>query len=130
MKTHTALTLLLTLASGVAGAAEADLVSIVWGADGRFAHEAMVPPSKFVEICGQLPAGTNVDWAFDAAGPLNFNIHFHEGKQVRYPAKQDQVAKADGTLRAEIEQDYCWMWTNKAARAATLKLTLKRTEMR
>lgn len=130
MKTSIALSLLLTLASAVASAAEADLVSIAWSADGRFAHEATVPPAKFVEVCGQLPAGTNVDWAFDAAAPLNFNIHFHEGKQVRYPAKQDQVAKADGTLRAQVDQDYCWMWTNKTPRPATLKLTLKRTETR
>lgn len=130
MKTSIAFSLLLILATGVAVAAEADLVSIAWGADGRFAHEAKVPPSKFVEVCGQLAAGTSIDWSFEAAAPMNFNIHYHEGKDVRFPAKQDQATQAKGTLKAEIAQDYCWMWTNKSASSASLKLTLKRNEAR
>jgi hypothetical protein len=81
-------------------------------------------------LCGKLAVGAKVQRQFDAPAPLNFNIHFHEGKQVRFPAKQDQVAKADGTLRAEVDQDYCWMWTNKSASSASLKLTLKRNEVR
>ncbi|HEX5683152.1 MAG TPA: hypothetical protein VFY73_03865 [Ideonella sp.] len=126
MKIRHALPLFLSLAAGAVDAAETDLVSINWSPEGRFVHETTLLASRFIEVCGQLAAGSRIDWAFEAAAPLNFNIHFHEGKQVRFPAKRDQVTKADGTLRAEVAQDYCWMWTNKTAADAQMKLTLKR----
>lgn len=128
MKHRSALALLITLAAGTTGAASAELVPIDWGPDGRFAREASLPATKFVELCGPLAAGSRIDWTFEATAPLNFNIHYHEGKDVRFPAKQDQVAKADGTLRVEVDQAYCWMWTNKSAKDARLKLTLKRNQ--
>jgi len=85
-----------------------------------------VPAAKFVEVCGKLPAGARVASVIDATGPLNFNIHFHEGKKVIFPAKQDGVAKSDGALDVKVDQDYCWMWSSKALQAATLKLQLER----
>lgn len=119
-------TLALAAASGFAKAADAGLVSIEWTPEGVFAKELTVPATKFVEVCGKLPAGVTVAWAFDATGPLNFNIHFHEGKKVVFPAKQDGIPKSDGALHVKVDQNYCWMWSNKAAQAQTLKLELKR----
>lgn len=106
--------------------AAAELVSIEWGADGRFAKTLSLPAGQLAEACGQLPAGAKVQWAFEAGAALNFNIHFHDGPKVLYPAKQDGVAQAGGTLDAQVAQDYCWMWTNKTAGPATLKLELTR----
>ena len=40
---------------------------------------------------------------------MDFNVHYHEGKDVRFPAKRAQVSKADGTLDVSVDQDYCWM---------------------
>ena len=117
---------MLVATAGTATATEPELVSIEWSPSGTFAHEAAIPPGKFVEVCGKLPARTQVAWQFDAGAPLNFNIHFHEGKKVRFPAKRDQVARSGGTLNAKVDQDYCWMWTNEAPTATTLKLNLKR----
>lgn len=104
----------------------ADLVPLEWNADGRFAKELTLPASGFVEVCGKLSAKTQVHWQFDASAPLNFNVHFHEGKKVHFPAKQDQVKKAADVLLVKLDQDYCWMWTNKARREATLKLDLRK----
>jgi len=118
--------LALAVACGAAQAADAALVPLEWTAAGEFIRDLTVPATRFVEVCGKLPAGARVAWAFDASGPLNFNIHFHEGKKVVFPAKRDAVAQADGVLDVRAEQDYCWMWTNPAPRAATLKLELKR----
>lgn len=126
MKTKLILSLALAMSFGAARAADAGLVDIDWSADGEFAKELTVAPTKFVEVCGKLSADTKVSWAFDASEPLNFNVHYHEGKKVIFPAKQDGVAKADGVVQAKAPQDYCWMWTNKAAAPATLKLELKR----
>lgn len=104
----------------------AELVPIEWDAGGRFAKALAVPAGKLAEVCGKVPAGAKVQWQFDAGTALNFNIHFHDGPKVYYPVKQDGAAQASGTLDAQVEQDYCWMWTNKSATATTLKLELVR----
>lgn len=104
----------------------ADLVPLKWDADGRFAKELTVPAGAFVEVCGKLAVNTQVNWQFDATAPLNFNVHYHEGKKVHFPAKRDQVKKAADVLLVNLDQDYCWMWTNKTQGAATLKLGLRK----
>lgn len=126
MNLHRLIASLAACASCTWVAANPALVPIEWNASGHFAHQAEVPAGKFVEVCGRLPAGTKVQWRFDASGPLNFNIHFHEGEKVRYPAKQDGTARASGTLDAAASQDYCWMWTNKSQAPADLRLDLGR----
>jgi hypothetical protein len=106
--------------------ARAELVPVAWDANGRFAHDATVAPGKFVEVCEKLAQGTRIAWAYDAAAPLDFNIHYHEGKQVRFPAKQDASAAGRGLLEAAVGQDYCWMWTNRQPGAARLSMKLER----
>ena len=65
-------------------------------------------------------------WDFEASTPVDFNVHYHEGKDVVFPAELSAVASAKGTLNTKIEQDYCWMWSNKSAAAATLTVNLRR----
>ena len=83
-------------------------------------------PGKFVEACEKLPVGAKIAWRFESGAPLDFNIHYHEGQDVRFPARKDQVAASEGTLDVQRAQDYCWMWTNKGTAATPLKVTLKR----
>jgi hypothetical protein len=109
-----------------AAAARAELGDIEWLADGSAAREFQVAPGKFAEWCGKLQRGEKVQWTFEAAGPLNFNVHYHLGKDVRFPAKQDGIAKAQGTLDVLLDQDYCWMWTNKSASTVALKAGLRK----
>jgi hypothetical protein len=125
MRSHVLFALPLLLATTFTAAA-ADLVELEWSADGSFSKEMTVPAGKFVEACGKLPAKTKVAWSFESGGPTDFNIHFHEGKKVRFPAKKSAVSKADGTLDAKVEQDYCWMWTNKGSVDASLQFKLTR----
>lgn len=103
-----------------------DLIDIDWRADGSFERELTVPAGKFAEVCGKLAANATVAWRFDAAAPLDFNIHFHEGKKVEYPEKRAGVSQASGSLKVAAPQDYCWMWRNKAAKEARLTLSLRR----
>jgi hypothetical protein len=126
MKIAHLLTGLLALAAASSESVAAELVPIEWDAGGRFAKALAVPAGKLAEVCGKLPAGAKVQWQFDAGTAMNFNIHFHDGPKVHYPVKQDGVAQSGGTLEAQVEQDYCWMWTNKSATAATLKLEFVR----
>jgi hypothetical protein len=117
------LSLLLAL---VSAAAQAEIIDIAWSGEGRFERRMAVAPGKFAEICGRLTRADAVDWRFEASGPLNFNIHYHEGKDVRYPERRDAVAGASGRLQVALDQDYCWMWTNKSGQAVDLNVRLTR----
>jgi hypothetical protein len=106
--------------------ARADIVEIGWQPNGRMERAVAVAPGKFVELCGRLDNGQAVDWSFESDAPMDFNIHYHEGKQVIFPAKQDQVAHARGQLAVAVDQHYCWMWRNKSTTTAQLRVLLQR----
>lgn len=117
--------LTVALMSGLAFASS-PIVDIAWSTDGRFAHKATLAAGKFVELCGKLAVGENVRWNFTAAEPVDFNIHYHVGKDVVFPAKQAQVAAGRDVLRVAAAQDYCWMWTNKGTQPVSLTVELAR----
>ncbi|TDP64095.1 hypothetical protein [Roseateles toxinivorans] len=108
------------------GTAHAELVDIRWNDAGRFEYQAQIAPAKFAEVCGKLGKGQRVDWSFRAERPTQFNIHYHESKQVVYPAKVDGASAAEGQLNPALDQDFCWMWSNKTDKPIALTLTLQR----
>lgn len=122
MRKHLPIAALLAVLSG----AHAEVVDIRWSDTGLFEHKGPVAAGKFVELCGKLPAGLAVRWDFEADLPVDFNVHYQVGKDVVFPNKLSAVASAKSTLVTMIEQDYCWMWTNKAAVASTLSVHLRR----
>jgi len=107
-------------------AASAEVIDIAWDAQQVFSRKVEVAPAKFVEVCGKLAAPTKVAWEFEASAALNFNVHYHEGKDVRFPAKQDGTAKLQGELKVDHDQDYCWMWTNKGKTPVSLTFSFKK----
>ena len=109
-----------------ASQAHAELIDIDWNASQRFERKLNIAPGKFAEVCGALQQGHGVSWRFDADGALNFNIHYHVGKDVHYPARADAVRSQQGELAVPAPQDYCWMWTNKTAGVVALQLELAR----
>lgn len=109
-----------------AGPAAAEIVDIEWTSDGRFVHRGAVAAGKFVEVCGKLPVGLKVGWEFETASPVDFNVHYHEGKAVIFPAQLSAVTHAKELLDVKSEQDYCWKWTNKASSPTTLVVALQR----
>jgi hypothetical protein len=121
---YTTLAATLVLVAGHVQATE--LMSIEWTPAGVFKRELTVPAGKFAEVCGKVPAKSAVAWNFDADAPLDFNIHYHQGKKVEYPAKLAEVSKGSDTLKTDTEQDYCWMWSNKTGKDARLMLSLQR----
>lgn len=106
--------------------AQAQLIEIRWSDAGAFAHQGPIAAGKFVEICGKLSAGSQVQWDYEAGAPVDFNVHYHLGKDVVYPSQQSAALRGKDVLAVKIDQDYCWMWTNKSARATTLALRLHR----
>ena len=106
--------------------AASHIVEIAWSRDGAFAHSASVEPGKFVELCGKLAPGDAIRWEFAASVPVDFNIHYHVGKEAEFPAKQAQVNSGQDTLRVAVREDYCWMWSNKSASRARIDVRLQR----
>lgn len=104
----------------------ADLINIEWDGQGRFQRTLQVAPGKFAEVCGKLSQGQTIGWSFVSSDVLNFNVHYHEGKKVVYPEKKDEVTQLSGELKVPVDQDYCWMWSNKGRANAPLTLQLKK----
>jgi hypothetical protein len=120
-----AASLFLTLLLPVAASAE--IVDIKW-TDGTFAHKTSIAPTKFLEVCGKQKTGDVVQWKFIGNAPADFNIHYHVGKDVSYPENRKAVASAEGSLVAPLDQDFCWMWTNKSAQVLALDVKLQQVK--
>ena len=103
----------------------AEIVDLDW-VDRSFTRDASIAPQKFLEVCGALKKGETVAWQFKASAATDFNIHYHVGKKVTYPQKRKGVASATGQLVVPIDQDYCWMWTNKGGEPVSMSVTLKK----
>ena len=113
-----------TSALVLSAVSHAEIVDVKWDATGKFERTQSIAPGKFVEICENLPKGSAVKWEFKASAPVNFNVHFHQGKEVSFPEKQDGVSELQGTLVTPSKEDYCWMWTNKGEAASNIHVLL------
>lgn len=109
-----------------AAVARAEIIELHWQDAGRFERGLTIAPGKFAEICGPLEVGQVVRWSFEADRAVNFNVHYHVDKDVRYPAKKENVERLQGDLAVDSRQDYCWMWTNKTTAPTNLSVTLTR----
>ncbi len=74
--------------------------------------EKNIPPGKVHEECMELGAPRKLNYSFKSKSPLNFNIHYHAGKDVFYPVKRDEVAGIREEFRPTSKQEYCLMWSN------------------
>ena len=107
--------------------ASANIVDIKWNGD-TYAHKASIAPKKFLEVCGKLKKGESVAWQFKGNAATDFNIHYHVGKDVTYPENRKGVASADGTLAVSLDQDFCWMWSNRSEQPIELEVSLKQVK--
>lgn len=107
-------------------AAVADVVDIRWGSAGRFEHSQTIAAGKFAEVCTKLSKGQSIAWTFKSSQPTAFNIHFHEGKKVEFPAKMEGAKSAEAVLYVALEQDYCWMWANKTVESVELTFSVQK----
>jgi len=69
---------------------------------------------KIHEECMRLEKGQARRYEWKSSAKVDFNIHYHEGQEVFYPTKRDDVSKGRGRFKAKVAQEYCWMWTAKA----------------
>ena len=86
--------------------------------------QVIVPAGKFVELCTILRRGRVVSWQFKADSITDFNIHYHVDQRVAYPEQLSKVKQAGGRLVVEVDQAYCWMWTNRSAAPIAIEVSL------
>jgi len=119
--------LAIVLAAGLPAVhAASHLVDIQWDPQGVFRHRATVAPGKFVEVCGRLDAGSAVRWSFEAGAPVDFNIHYHVGKDVVYPVRTKGAGRGSARLAVKSTEDYCWMWSNPGTAGVAVGVELRR----
>ena len=71
-----------------------------------------IKPLGIHEDCMELVPGQILDYSFETSKPVDFNLHFHEDKNVSYEISKDGVSADKGTFVCEKKQHYCLMWTN------------------
>ena len=112
----------------LAGAgAHSEIIELKLAPGEAFERSLSIEPKRFVEVCGALKVGEVIEWQFEAAQALDFNLHYHVGKAVEYPEKRPAQRQAQGRFEPRLDQDYCWMWVNKGSAPSLLKLRLHRT---
>jgi hypothetical protein len=119
--------LLFALACSVS-TSQAELITFKLDANLSYKTQSNVPPGKFSEVCGKLKKGNLIRWQFDSSAPLDFNIHYHEGKEIIFPYKMNNIKSAKEELLISLDQDFCWMWTNKSSEAVKLEMTLRNVQ--
>ena len=124
LHTVTKIAMLASSALSLSSVSHAEIIAVKWDTLGKFERTQQIAPGKFVEFCDKLPKDSTVTWQFKASAPLNFNVHFHQGKAVTFAEKQDSVSELQGTLVAPRDEDYCWMWTNKGDAASNVRALL------
>ena len=77
----------------------------------------VIAPYEWHEECMHLDIGDRVEFAFEATEPVDFNVHYHEGKTVVMPIVRDKTRADAGVFAPPLAQDYCLMWEAGAAGA-------------
>lgn len=105
----------------------AQMVDIKW-THRTFSHETTIRLKKFLEVYGKQKIGDSVPRQFKGSAVTNFNIHHHVGKEVSYPENRKGVASAEGSFVAPLDQDYCWMWSNRSLQPIDIGVDLKQAK--
>jgi hypothetical protein len=79
--------------------------------------DATLEPRKMLEFCAKLTAGEQRRFHWKSSAAVDFNIHHHEGSEPIYAMKREAMRGDGGTFTAKAEQEYCWMWTARNAKA-------------
>jgi hypothetical protein len=77
------------------------------------------------EYCVTLKPGQLLSYSFQSSNELEFNIHYHDGKQVVFEKGPLNSNVIKDEFRASQKANYCWMWSNKTPKKQTLDYKVK-----
>lgn len=86
----------------------------------------VIAPGKSAELCGTVEPRLPVEWQFQANGPLEFNIHRHDGNEIVYATRSYRTRELNGRFSPTLQRDWCWMWTNESSAEVAVRVSLKR----
>jgi hypothetical protein len=69
-------------------------------------------PLEFREYCVEMAAQDEIQYDFQSDRPVEFNIHYHQGIQIRYPVQLDGITVHADKFVAGVNRLYCLAWTN------------------
>jgi hypothetical protein len=78
--------------------------------------ETVLEPKKDFEVCTKMEKGETRRYHWKADNAVDFNVHYHRGKEVTYPVKRTSMRADGGSFTAKEADEYCWMWTAKNAK--------------
>jgi hypothetical protein len=84
--------------------------------------EVILPVKKVHEECMELAVGKTLKFQYEANAELEFNLHFHHGKEVTYPLK-GKYSNYSNSYTATQRNDFCLMWQNKTGEPVKLQST-------
>ena len=70
-------------------------------------------PYEFRELCFDLDTRDEVRYDFRSDQPVAFDIHYHDGLNIRFPVKLPPVTVHADRFVATRSQSYCLMWRNQ-----------------
>lgn len=100
------------------------LCSAALAGEGPGPYSFTLSGKAFDERCLHLDAGQSIQYRFKASAPVDFNIHYHRGKDVVFPVRKAGVREASGTFKAKGADGYCLMWEHKGSGSAAVEGTL------
>ena len=77
------------------------------------------------ERCLQAAAGSTLEFSFEGANPVDFNIHHHpdQGPTV-FAVRETAIASLAKVVPIASGGEYCFQWTNSATYAADYPIEL------
>lgn len=85
-----------------------------------------VPARGFGEHCVKLESGESARYRFRASGEVDFNVHYHPGKEAVYLVRNAATQSAEGVVMAPSADTYCLMWERKSDGAVRVDGALER----
>ena len=87
-----------------------------------YTKNPLIEPRKSYEACMWLSPGDRLYYKFTSSADLRFNIHYHEGNEVRYPVPVKLISFEEVVFEPESRNHYCLMWSNPLKKRVELKL--------
>lgn len=82
--------------------------------------KAKLDPSGHHELCKRIRPDQKFVYSFESSGPVNFNVHYHRGKEVSYPVSEEKISTSKGYYSPKKEKIFCLMWTNPQPESVNL----------
>ena len=85
----------------------------------------VLKPGKPHEKCMVLDAGQKLEYRFESAAKVNFNLHYDKGDSMYYPVKLDRTASESGLFEAKSREKYCLVWENRTDKDVELSYSYR-----